>query len=944
MAMFGLDAPLGWSSRRSPVYSRHGMVASSQPLASAAGIEILRQGGNAADAAVCVASVLAVVEPCSTGMGGDFFMLYYDAKTQRVSAVNGSGRCAAELTLERASADASLPEGKMAMDPSHAHCVTVPGAVRGWEDSTAKFGTKSLKQLLVPAIDLAKKGFPVGPVTADLWSKVTPQLLRWQSIGDAVSPDELLVPISPQQPSTTPPSLKSSKTEGNPGLRAPISGEIFKRPELASVLEEVGEKGAGAFYDPEGSIAQSICRAVQACGGVLSTNDLAAHTSSTFPDPISVEYRGIRIFEHPPNGQGLCALIALNTLRFVDPNFLGPSSQPEKRLHIMVEAMRLAFADARQYIADPTTSCPQELVSALLSDEYGRRRAAKIDTTTWKAKSSHQVGIPLASCDTVSFQVVDAVGNAASVVNSNYDGFGSGIVPKGLGFSLQNRGANFSLDPTHPNCLAPQKRPYHTIIPGIALRKDGSLYATFTNMGGFMQPQGHVQLISNMLDLGMDPQSAIDFPRFCIADGSSDGKVFFEDGTSPEVLQALADGGHKIGTEVVRGSQRSLFGRAQIIRLEDPKCDLLCAGSDGRADGCAIPLLEPPSDSCVNSTQIQADVPVSNSIMGEVFIYDRSLAAMLCIGGASRDHLRGLVIFVPGLTDGLLGLSYVSSLAAAVNEVGYAFVQPILSSSYGGFGTSSLDKDVEEIDKLLECERIQSLLSPPTRNVVIVGHSTGCQDAVHYTKHGANRQRVSLIVLQAPVSDREAMLLEASRISESGPEGVDGFEQLANSLEFALSHAQNPDSKKVLMPHDCPFTYQIPVTCSRFHSLGAKMSSEDMFSTDLSVEEMTAQVGHVAIEAGVRSLLVFSGADEYVSEELKANYADFARRLSAAMGGVTAGGTGMRKMEAGASKGKNSYWSTWKILEGASHALDSNEHANAFIQLVKLALADSTFH
>ena len=451
------------------------------------------------------------------------------------------------------------------------------------------------------------------------------------------------------------------------------------------------------------------------------------------------------------------------------------------------------------------------------------------------------------------------------------------------------------------------------------------------------------------------------------------------------MLQALAEHGHTLSDNVVTGSSRSLFGRAQIIRVEDAETGVLCAGSDGRADGCAIPLLAaantppnaPPAAPQQQQQQQQTippapasgaaptaaaaarkqsivpalqreSAPPTQTLQGEIFLYKRSLAAVLSLGG--HRSFRGLVVFVPGLTDGLLGVSYVSALATAANRAGFAFVQPTLSSSYRGYGTSSLDKDVEELDSLIGCQRIQGLLPNKSRNIVIVGHSTGCQDAVHYVKHGTHKERISMIVLQAPVSDREAMLLEAaaitSRASGSDKE-LDGFEQLIQALEFARAHATSPDASKhnTLMPHDSVFTYGTPVTCSRFHSLGARMTPEDMFSTDLTVQEMTAQVGHVAIQAGVKSMLVFSGADEYVSEELKADYAAFARKMAAAMGGVTAGGTGMCASKAeeatagGAPGGRGTFWSSWHVLKGASHGLDGAEHAEAFVRLVSSALA-----
>jgi gamma-glutamyltranspeptidase/glutathione hydrolase len=313
----------------------------------------------------------------------------------------------------------------------------------------------------------------------------------------------------------------------------------------------------------------------------MSAEDLASHTS-TWEQPISVSYRGLRVHECPPNGQGITALIALNILEGFDLSTL--ASLSVERLHLMIEAMRLAFADSRWYVADPAFS--EIPVQELLSKEYASERRKLIDRK--HATSNPKSGTPVSSSDTVYLSVVDKLGNACSFINSNYWGFGTGIVPKGFGFTLQNRGHNFRLDPDHPNCIAPRKRPYHTIIPAMVTRADGSLYASYGVMGGFMQPQGHVQVLSALVDDGVDPQAALDLPRFCIDVEGSGGRVALEEGISREIILSLEKMGHSV--YLVSGYDRSLFGRGQVI-LRDEVSGVLTAGSDPRSDGCAMTLV-----------------------------------------------------------------------------------------------------------------------------------------------------------------------------------------------------------------------------------------------------------------------------------------------------------------------------------------------------------------
>lgn len=545
-----------FNSRRSPVYGRNGIVATSQPLATAAGVEILSKGGNAADAAVASAAALNVTEPTSTGIGGDMFALYYDAQTKQVTALNGSGRAPAALTLDRLKSEGLFAES---LPPFHAHTVTVPGACAGWCDLIEKHGSRSMSEILAPAIRLADEGFPVAPLTSYYWSRGADRQLKSSLNGHELTIDG----------------------------RAPQAGEIFRNPGLAKTLSVVARENKRGFY--QGQIAESIVSVIKEAGGCLSAEDLASHVS-TWESPISVTYRGLRMYECPPNGQGITALIALNILEGFDLSSL--ESLSAEKMHLMIEAMRLAFADARWYVSDPAFS--KIPMDELLSKDYANERRKLINTR--HATLDLARGTPVSSSNTVYLSVVDGFGNACSFINSNYMGFGTGIVPKGWGFTLQNRGHNFSLDPNHPNALAPRKRPYHTIIPAMVTRVSSPsrrgeggevLYASYGVMGGFMQPQGHVQVLSALADGGLDPQSALDLPRFCIDVDEAGGRVAIEEGMPKETMDALQKMGHPIYE--VKGYERALFGRGQVI-LRDAETGVLCAGSDPRADGCAMTL------------------------------------------------------------------------------------------------------------------------------------------------------------------------------------------------------------------------------------------------------------------------------------------------------------------------------------------------------------------
>lgn len=538
---------LSFQSRRSPLLCRHGAVCSSQMMASQVGVDILKANGNAMDACIAMAAVLNVTEPCSTGLGGDCFAIYFDAKTKKVHGLNGSGRSPRGLSLESLPDSSRRPGHPDELDPLSVHAITIPGAAAGWCDATDRFGSKPLSELLNPAIELAEEGFAVEPITAHSW-KASENLLKRHKNGS-----QLL----------------------NKDGKAPTAGDVFTNPTLARTMRILGEKGKAGFY--EGEIADSIIEILQEHGGFHTSQDLKDHIS-TYPEPISVNYHGVDVWEIPPSGQGLTALLALNVISHLPKPLSDFEHSSADRLHILIEAMRIAFADTRTYIADPDVE--HVPIKWLLSKEYALARAKLINMKSATIDTKH--GTPIVGSDTVSFCAVDSKGNACSFINSNYQGFGSGLVPKNCGFTLQNRGANFSLVKGHANSLAPFKRPYHTIIPGLCT-VNGELLCPFSNMGGFAQPQGHVQLITNLVDYALEPQTAIDMPRFCIESGTAGGYVCLEDSVASDIIEELVKRGHDI--RVVKSWQRSVVGRAQII-LRTAN-NVLWAGSDGRGDGQA---------------------------------------------------------------------------------------------------------------------------------------------------------------------------------------------------------------------------------------------------------------------------------------------------------------------------------------------------------------------
>ena len=526
-----------FASRRSVVMAPQGAVATSQPLAAQAGLRTLLAGGNAVDAAVATAAVLNVVEPVSTGIGGDMFALIWDGR--RLHSLNGSGRAPAALTLdwlhrqglERVPTLGPLP-------------VTVPGTVDGWCQAVARFGRLPLATVLAPAIEYAERGFPVSPLIARGWAANAPKLVQY------------------------------SGQDGGGYLlagRAPTAGEVWRQPALGRALRAIAEGGRDAFY--RGPIARAVVETVQAAGGVLTEADLAAHTS-TWEEPISVEYRGVRLYETPPNGQGLAALIGLSV---AEGWSLGPDSFGSlTTTHHLIEAMRVGWADALAYVADPQFA-PAPL-DQLLSRAYGARRRAEVQA---ERSTPYPAATFSPASDTVYLTVVDADRMAVSFINSNYMGIGSGLVVRDWGIALQNRGALFTAEPGHPNVVAPGKRPYHTIIPAMAFR-DGQPWLSYGVMGGYMQPQGHLQVLTNMVDFGMDPQTALDAPRWSV--DPLTGEVTLEPGLA-HLAADLARLGHTV--RVTDPSQASAYGGGQVIML-DPDTGMLHAGSDPRKDGCAV--------------------------------------------------------------------------------------------------------------------------------------------------------------------------------------------------------------------------------------------------------------------------------------------------------------------------------------------------------------------
>src|SRR5918997_6023356 len=522
---------------RSTVYGTKGAVACEHPGAALAGIRVLDAGGNAADACVAMAACMAALAPMATGMGGDAFLLFYEAETGRVLGANGSGRAPRAATVEK-----PRERGRSEMPERRGLPITVPGAVRLWEDAASSLGNLPLARLLEPAWEFAESGYPVTEVFARYWGAGEDLLLRNEAAARA-----LLI-------------------EG----RSPEVGEIFQQPDLAATLSAVAEGGADAFY--AGEIARSMARAAQGAGGYLSEEDFAAH-ESTWVEPISVDYRGVRVHEIPPPGQGVAALEMLNILEGFDMGSLDQLGAD--RIHLEAEAKKLAYRDLYKEIGDPEFWRHAEIPTGrLISKEYAAALRERISPD----RASGRVAEPALGEDTTYLCAVDADGNGCSFINSLYMGFGSGVVAEGTGVCLQNRGKSFRLEEGHPNALEPGKRPLHTIIPGLVTR-DGSLWAVFGNMGGPMQPQGHAQVLANLIDYGMSPQDAADHPRHF-----HDGQTLLVEGRVPEAeVERLREMGHlvEVGENYVVPT-----GGAQLIRVLES--GVRACGSDPRKDGCAL--------------------------------------------------------------------------------------------------------------------------------------------------------------------------------------------------------------------------------------------------------------------------------------------------------------------------------------------------------------------
>jgi len=520
-------------SRRSNVLARRGAVATSQPLAAQAGLSILQAGGNAIDAAIATVAALCVLEPTSTGVGGDAFALIWWEEEKRLYGLNASGPAPAALT-----ADWIREQGYDEVPALGPIPVTVPGSLQGWDKALRRFGTRPLASLLERPIAYAQEGFPVSERIAAGWARSEEKMSRHDA----------------------------SRRVWLPGGRAPRAGQIFRNPEFAATLRTIGEHGVSAFY--EGAIGRQISETVQAAGGVLTAEDLA-NFQAEWVEPIGAHYRdGFTFHEIPPNGQGLTALLALNLVRGFDLPSM-PYDSP-RRVHLLIEAIKLAFADAHAAIGDPRqANIPLE---ALLSDAYTQQRRALIGD---RALAPFP-GKPTEHGDTVYLSVADGEGNMVSWIQSLYMGFGSGLTAGTTGVQLQNRGANFSMEPGHPNEVAPGKRPYHTIIPGFITR-DGSAWASFGVMGGFMQPQGHLQVGVNLVDYRMSPQEALDAPRFNWLQGKT---VALEPTFEAAIRTDLAGRGHE-------PSSTRNYGGGQVI-IRDPEDGVLIAGSEPRNDGAAV--------------------------------------------------------------------------------------------------------------------------------------------------------------------------------------------------------------------------------------------------------------------------------------------------------------------------------------------------------------------
>jgi gamma-glutamyltranspeptidase / glutathione hydrolase len=531
---------------RSVVLARNGMIATSQPLASAAGLRVLQQGGNAFDAAITAAAVLAVVEPTMNGIGGDLFALVYDAKSKSVHALNASGRAPQRATPEefrRRDLNAVPYRGVLS--------VSVPGVVDGWSELLTRYGTITLDRALEPAIGYARDGYAVSEIISNQWKDVEA--------------------ILASDPAATATFL--------PGGHSPAAGDVFKNPRLAATLQQIAKGGRNAFYN--GPIAKAIADDMRRRNGLLTEADLAANKPD-WVEPISTSYRGYDVLELPPNTQGIVALEMLNILEGFDIKSMRHNSA--EYLHLLVEAKRMAFADRDAWLAD-AGSVPPDVLKRMLSKEYAAERRRQFNPEhavetyaplSMRGSAQAPEGHPQAHGDTIYMTVADRDGNVVSLIQSLFEAFGSGIVAGETGIALHNRGALFTLQAGHPNLIAPGKRPFHTLVPAMVM-KDNRPWLSFGVMGGDMQPQGHVQVLLNLIDFGMNVQEAGEAPRF----RHSATGLALESAISPEARFGLSRRGHSIITQI------GMFGGFQGI-LFDQRSGVMMGGSDPRKDGLAI--------------------------------------------------------------------------------------------------------------------------------------------------------------------------------------------------------------------------------------------------------------------------------------------------------------------------------------------------------------------
>jgi len=523
------------------VISQNGIVATSQVIASQSGAQILARGGSAVDAAIASNAVLAVTEPLMNGIGGDLFVIYRDAKTGKLTGLNSSGPAPNALNPEFLA-----QQGVEKMPSEGIHSVTIPGAVEGWSQMHQRFGKLPWKDLFRDAIACAEQGFPVQEGMHELWA--APDIV--EALGEHTESARVFLP----------------------GGKPPQTGGLFKNPDMGRAFRLIADQGPAAFY--KGEIAAAILETSGRLGGTMTAQDLASFCPE-WVQPVSTDYRGWRVYELPPNGQGIIALEMLNIMESEPPVPAGALSAAE--IHKRIEAMKLAYSDVRRYNADPRTCAVP--VAGLICKDYARRRAALIDPQ--RANPNVKAGEPVGS-NTVYLTVVDRDGNIASWIQSVYGHFGSRVTVEGMGFVLQSRGGGFTLDRKHPNCLAGGKRPFHTIIPGFMER--GEEHIGFGVMGGPVQPLAHAQFVSNFADYGMNLQEAMEAPRF--AKGGPEGNEVAIERRVPEAaLKQLTERGHVI--DVYREYDQ-VMGRGQAI-LHNSKTGMNYAASDPRGDGAAVP-------------------------------------------------------------------------------------------------------------------------------------------------------------------------------------------------------------------------------------------------------------------------------------------------------------------------------------------------------------------